>query len=118
MRLLKRFVAHLRERFGLRDRDIILREYRPGPWYLKAWIVKDEAGRRRVRFSLPSLLSQLVFSRCTRCGGAFSIGELAGKKRSGLIYFQSGSICHRDCTPSQEFLERTERNTLRRGNAQ
>lgn len=50
----------------------------------------------RLRFAWASLLCQYVCSVCTVCGSRFSLRELMMRDGS-LVFFQSGSICHKQC---------------------
>ena len=98
--------------FDLRDKEVILREFRTRWWFLSAWIVRPEYGHGwRLRLSAVELLRQIVFSRCTRCGSAFRIKELIND-RDRLSYFPSGSICHDDCEPSDHFKDVCRKMTL------
>lgn len=98
--------------FDLRDKEVILREFRTRWWFLSAWLVRPEYGSGyRVRFAFVELLRQLFISRCTRCDSAFSLEELI-HQRDRLSYFPSGSICHNDCEPSEHFKQFCKRMSL------
>jgi len=59
----------------------------------------------RLRIQLAGIVQKWNYSCCTRCAARFSMKELLDRKSDRLQYFQSGSICHRDCEPTSEFKE-------------
>ena len=77
-----------------------------GKWPYAAWITVYEPQHRRswhrrmfpyrIRFAWATLLKQMVCSACTRCNRRFALRELLVRDDS-LMYFQSGSICHKEC---------------------
>lgn len=92
----------------------------PLPYPFKAWITVYEPAARqswhrrimpyRIRLQLEGLIRSWVYRACTRCGAR--LRELLAQD-GRLQYFQSGSICHRDCEPSEEFKRMAERARLR-----
>lgn len=65
----------------------------------------------RIRLSVAHLIRQRVWSRCTKCGSAFGWRELMARPQK-LQFFQSGSICHMDCEPTEEFKAMCRRLSL------
>ena len=87
------------------DHEYLRAQFGRGIW--RVWITIYEPRWRftwprklfpwRLRLAIEGPIRQFVWSRCTRCGSRFTWDELLCRKSSNLIFFQSGSICHKDC---------------------
>ena len=86
------------------DHEYLRAEF--GRWPLKFWITIYEPSYRRswhrrvfpwrLRCAIEGPIRQRVWSRCTICGSGFTFRELLARP-SGLTFFQSGSVCHKEC---------------------
>ena len=112
--LSKQFVRALVNAFEWGDYEYEICSFRMMPWPLKFWLTKYDEERRqswhrklfpwRIRTALATLLWDMTYRTCTRCDKGFTLRELL--KRDGtLMYFQSGSVCHRDCGPSESYKQ-------------
>lgn len=100
----RRLTSKLCDVFELGDHEYIRFSFQHHPWSF--WLTILEERRRcgwrrvmpwRIRFAWASLLRQRVFSRCTLCSTSFKLRELLARP-GDLMYFPSGSICHRTCS--------------------
>jgi hypothetical protein len=117
---MKRRLIRLLSLFDLGDHEYIRFEAGRRPWF-RFWLtVYGPRYRRplhrkifpwRIRFLAAHWLIKRLYSRCTRCGAAFTLRELVYSK--DLNWFMSGSICHKDCEPSEEWKRRVAERTLR-----
>ena len=117
--LRKRIVSKLVQAFEWGDYEYLRGEV--GRWPFKLYLTVYEPRmcgswhRKlfpwRIRTSLAPLLWNVTYRRCTRCGSGFMLRELLAGNRD-LNFYPSGSICHKDCEPSEFFKEMTRRNTI------
>lgn len=59
----------------------------------------------RIRLVIAHVIRQRVWNRCTKCGSGFGWSELLMRTPQALQFFPSGSICHIDCEPTEEFKQ-------------
>jgi hypothetical protein len=97
--------------FELSDYEYIKAVF--GPWPFRFFITVYEPRRRwnwkrrlfpvRLRTSLANLVLSWIWSKCTVCRAKITLRELLKPWNNGdLIRFQSGSICHRKCSPPKD----------------
>lgn len=103
--LWKIVLKHILDFWEFGDHEYVRSEF--GRWPLKFWITVWEPRLRtswfrrlfpwRIRCALEGLIRNWVWSACTICNRRFSLRELV-KRDGSLMYFMSGSICHRECS--------------------
>lgn len=114
----KTIIRHVLDAFELDDHEYIKASF--NRWPFSAWLTILEPRYRhgwkkfmpwRVRFAWASLVRQIVWSECTKCGQRFSARELV-RRPNDLQYFMSGSICHKNCEPTEEWKAMVQRMHL------